>query len=382
MKILFLQNTDDALGGISRVNISLMTSFAEKGDMISLISLRHSGKRDVVRYPEEIKSFVINEDKVWNCPRYSMAIHCLRRMHITEAVRIVQKRWSYDHDLKRDYGICRSKIVEIQPDIIINSHYELLDAIPEEFLYITINHFHTSFDQVLKNRSYLKIFNRYKDKIGRFVWLTEATAQNAVEAGLKNSAFIYNPLSFSSGEVTDYRQKSIIFLGRFSPEKRLDMAVRLFQEVIKENRITDWRLDIYGMGDLEEHVRRMIEENKNVFLCGSTENVPGVMLHHSLCILTSEFEGMALVILEANECGVPVVSFNFGESVYEEILDNKTGFIVEQGNEKLYKERLLQLMKDEKLREQMGRNAKDFVSRFSIERVTEDWYKLFKELSG
>lgn len=382
MNILFLQNTDDALGGIARVNISLMKAFAERGDRVSLISLRHSGKKDKLEYPELDSNILINEKDIWDCPRYSKAVEYLKMAKVVPMSRVIIKRWTYDRGLKRDYRVCMEEIKEQNPDVIINSHYELLKAIPDEYLPVTVNHFHTSFGQVIKNRSYLKIFGKYKEKIGKFVWLTDATLKSAVEAGFKNSISIYNPLSFSSEKCTSYQQKAIIFLGRFSPEKRLDRAIRIFDEVIQENGIKDWRFDIYGTGVLPEEVRSTIEKNGYIHLCGSTEDVPQVMLEHSLCMMTSEFEGMSLTILEANECGVPVICFDFGESVFEEILDRKTGYIIGQNDEKAYKDCLLYLMRDEKQREKLGRAAKEYVSCFSIDNVADEWYRLFEELTA
>lgn len=380
MRILFLQNTDDAMGGISRVNISLMQAFIDRGEEVVLISCRHSGKGDTVNYPEAANKYLINKNRIWNCPRYSAAINEFRHFHLAKGVQIIAGRLVYDRYLKKDYRACRRLIDKIDPDIIINSHYELLDAVPGEYLRKTINHFHTSFDQVLKNRGYRHVFHKYSDRIGKFVWLTKASAEKAVENGFENSTFIYNPLSFSSSETADPGQKSLIFIGRFSPEKRLDRAVRIFDETVRENEIEDWRFDIYGSGHIDRETERMISQNKYIHLCGSTDHVSEVLLQHSLCLLTSDFEGMALVIIEANECGLPVICFDFGESVYEEVLDKKTGYIIERDNEVMYKKQLLSLMKSEEIRAEMGRNAKEFASGFRIDNIVSSWYKLINGL--
>lgn len=380
MRILFLQNTDDAMGGISRVNTSLMQAFIDRGEEITLISFRHSGKGDTVNYPEAANKYLINMNRIWNCPRYSAAINEFRHFHLIKGVLKIVDRLVYDRYLRKDYKMCRELITKINPDIIINSHYELLDAIPGDYLRRTINHFHTSFDQVLKNRGYRNVFHKYSDRIGKFVWLTKASAEKAVENGFENSTFIYNPLSFLSSETADPKQKSLIFIGRFSPEKRLDRAVRIFDETVRENEVEDWRFDIYGSGYIDRETKKVISQNKYIHLCGSTEHVREVLLQHSLCVLTSDFEGMALVIIEANECGLPVICFDFGESVYEEVLDQRTGYIIERDNEERYKTQLFRLMESEELRAEMGRNAKEFALRFRIDNIVSSWYKLINEL--
>lgn len=378
MKILFLQNTDDSLGGIANVNISLMQKFLADGEDVSLISMRHLGKFDKINYPAQVNRIVVNAEDRWGCPRYGTAIQYLKHGKLLQFVKTIFARWMYDSKIKRDYSECKNIISQMRPDVIINSHYELLDAIPEEFLKKTINHFHTSFDQVLANRSYMQIFNRYKDKIAQFVWLSSATCERAKEAGFVNSRYIYNPLAFSSEKTADAEQKRIVFIGRFSEEKRLDRAVRMFGEVIGENKIEDWSFDIYGTGQLDAATAELIEKTPHVTLKGSTSNPKETLMNYSLFMLTSSFEGMALVVLEANECGLPVICFNFGESVFEEVIDKETGFIVEQDDEGQYKEKLLLLMRDTDLRKAMSENAKTFVKKFSVDAVAEQWYELFQ----
>lgn len=380
MRILFLQNTDDSLGGIVNVNISLMQQFIKHGEDIHLISVRHSGRNAKINYPEAIQNKLINSKDEWGCPRYNVAIQHLKRGEIFSALRTIIGRWIYNIKIRKDYLNCKKEIKTINPDVIINSHYELLNAIPGEFLSATINHFHTSFDQVIENKSYEKIFRKYRDKIAKFVWLSDATCKRAIEFGFENSTHIYNPLSFSTEKITDIQQKKIVFIGRFSEEKRIGLAVRLFSEVIAENDIKDWYFDIYGTGELDLQVEELIKDNQYVSLKGSTSKVEQTLLNYSIFMLTSRFEGMALVVLEANECGLPVISFNFGESVFEEIDDGKTGYIIEQGEEREYKDKLLRLMTDVSLRSEMSGNAKEFATDFHIESIIKQWYDLFEEI--
>lgn len=380
MKILFLQNTDDAMGGIANVNISLMKKFIADGKKVSVVSVRHSGKNMKMNYPEPAVRILINADEVWGCPRYNQAVEYLKNGEILSAFHQIKERLHYNKCIGKDYLKCKEVIREEHPDIIINSHYELLDAIPEEFLTVTINHFHTSFDQVLENGSYIKTFERYKNKIAKFVWLSEATCQRAKDAGLVNSTCIYNPVAFKMEKMTDVMQKRMVFIGRFSEEKRLDRAVRLFHEVVTENEIKDWTFDIYGVGRLDEAVQEMIEQSDYIHLKGKTDNTSETLLNYSIFLLTSQYEGMALVVLEANECGLPVVCFNFGEAAEEEIIQGETGFIVEQNHEEEYKERMLLLMKDEKLRQKMSEHSKQFAKRFHIETIAEKWELLFDEI--
>lgn len=76
----------------------------------------------------------------------------------------------------------------------------------------------------------------------------------------------------------------------------------------------DWALDIYGIGDLDAALQQQIEQDSRITYCGSTTTPQKVILQHSIFLLTSSFEGMPLVVLEAAACGVPTIAFDFGET--------------------------------------------------------------------
>ena len=101
-------------------------------------------------------------------------------------------------------------------------------------------HFHTSFDQVLTNSSYLKIFKKYASKIYGFVWLSKQTCQEAISNGFVNSRCIYNPLMFSEERCADIKNKKILFIGRMAEEKRVHLAIEYFSEVVKNKNLSDW----------------------------------------------------------------------------------------------------------------------------------------------
>ena len=233
--------------------------------------------------------------------------------------------------LKKDYKKTKKAITEINPDFIINTHYELLNAIPRKLLNRTIMHFHTNFNIVKTNWSYKKIFNKYKNKIYKFVWLTKATKEEAIKHGYTNSTSIYNSVRINSSKKAKViNNKNLIFLGRISKEKRIDIILNIFDEISKNN--PEWTLSIYGIGNLNATEEQIVQKNKNIKFMGPTNDLEKVFLQSSININTSDYEGFSMTILEANEFGVPTICFEFGESVYEEVINNKTGVIVEKNN--------------------------------------------------
>lgn len=241
-------------------------------------------------------------------------------------------------------------------------------------------HFHTSFDQVLANSSYLKTFQKFKDKIFGFVWLSEKTKNEAIMHGFSNSRCIYNPIPFSEERSADMEHKQLVFIGRLSEEKRVHLAIEYFKEVIQEQEFSDWKFEIFGDGELREYVTNQIKEVPQIVYKGHTDQAREVLLDSSLMILTSSFEGMPLVVLEANECGVPVIAYDFGETSSEVIIDGKTGVIVPQNDKEAFKQTMRRLFGDVQCRQEMSVHAKKHAECFSIESIGQQWLDLFDEM--
>lgn len=365
----------DAPGGIYFVNKDLMKMFKECKYETYLISVRLSGYYQEIEYPDYIENIIINPDEEWGTVRVSKILAELKKFHVLEVFKLIYQRIAYNKKIRKDYSALKEKIREIKPDRIINSHYELLDAIPEEYLNKTIMHFHTNFKIVKDNWSYRKIFDKYKDKLYKFVWLTEATKKEAIKNGYNNSMHIYNAVRVKSNKTSDVeKNKSLVFLGRISKEKRLDIILQLFDEISSE--YPDWKLSIYGMGTLNEEEKRIINTNKQITYYGATNDLEKVFMNSSININTSDFEGFSMTVLEANEYGVPTITFRFGESVYEEIIDDETGIIVKTRNIDDYRNKLREIMDNSKKLRELSKNCKKFNKNFSYSIIKQEWIKL------
>ena len=380
MRILFLQKVDNAKGGIANVNENLMKYFLSQNCQVDVLSLRHGYTWEDVSYPEGVNRYLVNDSEVWGLPRLYEILEEVKCGHFFKAFHMWAQRGSYKRRLAKDYEQCQKEIERIQPDVIINSHYELLDGISETYLKKTIMHFHTSFGQVKGNRSYIKTFQKYQSQISTFVWLTEQTKKEAIEFGFQNSKCIYNPISFSETRSADLKRKKVIFIGRLSEEKRIPLAIECFREVVHENKLDDWMFEIYGSGPLVDKIMEEIKNDKQVQYKGQTDEVNEVLLDSSLLILTSAFEGMPLVVLEANECGVPSLIYDFGESSREVVVDGVTGIIVPQDNKELFKANLKEMMCETEIREKYGPACKKFAKEFALETIGKKWIELFEEM--
>ena len=86
-----------------------------------------------------------------------------------------------------------------------------------------------------------------------------------------------------------------------------------------------------------------------------------------------------LTAIESLACGLPVVTFETG-GVPEIVENNKTGFVVEYKNSERLTLALEKLLDDDKLREKMSENAVQESKKFSSERMSLEYLKLYEEL--
>ena len=124
-----------------------------------------------------------------------------------------------------------------------------------------------------------------------------------------------------------------------------------------------------------------IAADSRVHYLGSTSTPREVFLRHSLFLMTSRFEGMPLVVLEAAECGVPTIAMDFGETAPEVVLNGRTGILLPAGAKEAYAAELTCLLDRPDLREELGAGAKQYAAGFALPAIAAQWFSLFSELS-
>jgi glycosyltransferase involved in cell wall biosynthesis len=128
----------------------------------------------------------------------------------------------------------------------------------------------------------------------------------------------------------------VMTVGGMDRQKNQALLLRAFAEVRKEK---DCRLVLIGSGVLEPRLRTMAGEG--VIFLGRQANPFKYMARSSVFVLTSEFEGMSNVLLEAVALGVPCVATDTAGS--RAVLDGN-GKIVPRGDAKALKQAIISTM--------------------------------------
>ncbi len=197
----------------------------------------------------------------------------------------------------------------------------------------------------------------------------------------KNIHQIYNFSSVTSNESPDYSRKKAIAVGRLDAQKGFDMLIEAWAH--KKEYLRDWSLEIFGKGEWDMMLKEKIKKNSledSIFLKGVTYNVQKEFLNNSIFLFPSRYEGFGLVIIEAMNCGLPVISFDCPHGPAEIIDDGKTGFLIPANDVVGFSKALVKLSSDEILRKKMGMASKEKSAEFSKENIMHQWNTLFQQL--
>ena len=103
---------------------------------------------------------------------------------------------------------------------------------------------------------------------------------------------------------------------------------------------------------------------------------------HSLYVMTSYHEGLPLVLLEAKQYGLPIVSFACPTGPSEIVSDGLNGYLVAPYDVDLMVTRIQTLMDDADLRQSMSDRSMDDTEKFDKARILAQWQGLIHELLG
>ena len=119
---------------------------------------------------------------------------------------------------------------------------------------------------------------------------------------------------------------------------------------------------------------------RQVFLKGYTSNVLSQMENSSMFLLSSEFEGFGLVILEGMSVGLPIVAYACPCGPKDLIEDRHNGFLIPMHDEAMFAEKICTLIEDEEMRKRMGHQAWLASQDYQLDKIITRWMRLFEGL--
>lgn len=186
---------------------------------------------------------------------------------------------------------------------------------------------------------------------------------------------IYNPLTLKPGNRSQGNSKRFLTIGRFTPlHKGIDLLIEAFHIFAQKNH--DWQLDIVGGGEQKETFLKIINRYQledRITIHPFTNKIQDFYSNAQVYVLSSRWEGMPLVLVEAMSHGLPIITSDL--PVCQEILDD---FGIYFPNSNI--EGLAQRLEDATHIDWKSKSeeAIKIAQRFDVKQIVEQWKQLIE----
>jgi glycosyltransferase involved in cell wall biosynthesis len=173
-----------------------------------------------------------------------------------------------------------------------------------------------------------------------------------------------------------------IYLGRLKEQKNHSLLINAFAKIADEFK--EEKLIIYGEGSLRKELEELICKlnlRERVILKGATHNVEQKIKNAKLFILSSKYEGLPNVVMEAMALGLPIIATDCPCGGPRMLIEEyKNGILVEVDNVDHMASSIRSVLMDEEYQDKLGKNAKITSEKFQPEKIFSYWQKYIEDI--
>ncbi|CAL6064036.1 Glycosyl_transferases group [Hexamita inflata] len=201
------------------------------------------------------------------------------------------------------------------------------------------------------DREYLfKISQRTYPRLDALVCLSRVDVQLWRKVGVKNAIYIPNLLAFDPDSIAtaNLNSNNIIMIDAFNTLKEKQMVIQIIHKVRNK-----YHNAVFELIPFQSNIQQYYE-------------------NAALMVATSSIEGFSMVLVEAKAFGIPTVAFNLK---YAELWQDGIT-TVDRNDVDSLADSVVSLLKDRDLRLQRGKEAKQSLDRFDVEKTVQKWVAL------
>lgn len=198
-----------------------------------------------------------------------------------------------------------------------------------------------------------------------------------------NILAIHNPITINddSKQWQKEREKIILFVGRLSEkQKNVSSLLRIWKNI--QNKLYDYELIVLGDGPDRSKYEQMAKDLElERYSFEGFKNPADYYLRSSILLMTSNFEGFGMVLLEAMQHGCVPFAYHSFASLTDVIDNGKNGFIAPAFDEQDYSEKVINFLNaNEDYQRQIRKNALLKANSFDVANIGKEWIDLFNKL--
>lgn len=372
MKIVYCINATFNSGGMERVLMIKANYLADIANCeVFIVTSQQHGRNSFFLFSERIKFYDlgINYDDDNGCNLIARTF----------------KKW---RKLKLHRTLLSDYLNQIKPDITISMFdydfsflYKIKDGSKKvlEFHFCKRQKIIEASNLLMKLIQWIRICY-WKRKISRYDKFVVLTEEDKKDWGhLPNIIVIKNPIIKIPSDKSDFMAKQVLSIGRISYQKGFDRLLKAWALVT--SHYPDWKLVIRGNGDTED-LQRQIQKlriNHSVVIRPATSSISDEYLNSSIFVMTSRYEGLPMVLMEAMSYGLPVVAFDF-HCGPRDLINPLWGTIVPNGDISNFALKLMEWMVDAEKRKIANDKSRYYVSQYTQEIILSKWLNLFEGL--
>ena len=356
-KILFYFNSMTPAGGIERVIATLANKFSETMEVTILVK-----DRAYSHYP------------------------------LNSKVKIL----SLDNEIKFNMNNKLSRVIEAAKNFVISQRKLKAFLRNNNFDYYYIAHplnalefhFAKGMDSsvIVTEQGGIDAYNIVYKKLKN--WLYKKARYYCVPT--KTDTAVYKNMGFNAVYVPHFKSqlkyekstldnKIALSIGRMTEAKRQWILIDLWNIIVNQYQIKDWRLHLVGEGNLKNIYIQKIKDLKlenYITILPPKKQVEDYYIESSLFLLSSESEGFGMVILEAMGFGLPCISYDSPSGPRDMIVNGENGFLIPYDDFVSLEKSTLQLIQNSEMRKNFGNTAYEDAKKWDDEFIMKKWKEI------
>ena len=169
----------------------------------------------------------------------------------------------------------------------------------------------------------------------------------------------------------------VLSIGEFIKRKNYETAIRAFAEANIKNTV----FLICGCGELEANLRLLVQElniEGKVIFAGYRKDIKEIVKISDVFLFTSYQEGLPVSIMEAMSAGNPIIASDIRGNT--DLVSNEVnGYLVDPNNKIGFKDAIINLLKNDDLRQKMGHENLKKIIDFDISNIKNTMKKIYTE---